>query len=164
MTATKTDLLDDVSPAWGGLRRVALKSVLVVSAIACCTYIPYLVLGLWNRVFGGWHSVFFCYAGSRNFISSYAPAAAVDLFRWRPSPIGIMRQNGKFGCVLAAPVTEAEFLNPKNKDAFRRLRERLRRIAWCLGVEQVSLAGILPGILRQDDVLNSIDTRAVVVE
>ena len=155
--------MDDDKPAWSYPRRLTVKILTVAMAIFCRTYVPFAALGVWNRVFGGWRSVFFCYAGSRNFITSYAPSFVVAMFRWVPSPIAILHHNGARGLVMAAPVSEEEFLDPANRVKFRRMQLRLRRIAWLVGAREVNLAGILPGVITQGDVLNVPDTRATVV-
>ena len=82
--------MEDARPAWSRPRRVIVKSVTLAMAVLSRTYLPFVILGLWNRTFGGWQSIFFCYAGSRNFIASYAAPTAATLFRWVPSPIGIL--------------------------------------------------------------------------
>lgn len=155
--------MDDDRPAWSYPRRLTVKILTVAMAVFCRTYVPFAALGVWNRVFGGWRSVFFCYAGSRNFITSYAPSSLVAMFRWVPSPIAILFHNGARGLVLAAPVSEEEFLDPANRAQFRSLQLRLRRIAWLVGAREVNLAGILPGVIKQSDVLDAPDTRATVV-
>lgn len=156
--------MDDFSPSLNGLRRFVLKSLVMTAAIACCTYVPYVLIGLWNRSFGGWKSVFFCYAGSKNYTSSYAPRFAVDAFRWRPSPIGILKQDGEMGLVIASPVTEADFLNPANAKKFKALQRRLQWIVRLIGAKQLSLSGILPSVLRDSSTLKVADSRPVVAE
>lgn len=155
--------MSDTRPAWTRSRRLLIKLAVSLLAIGSLTYAPFALLGLWNRVFGGWRSIFFCYAGSRNFISSYAGGPLVDQFRWRPSPIGVLSQGGARGLVLAAPVTEADFLDPANAEHFARLRRRLKRVAWLVGAERINMAGILPGVLRDDDIIRAPDTRSIVV-
>jgi len=154
--------MDDHSPAWRGARRVLVQTAVILMAVASRTYILFAVLGIWNRLFGGWASLFFCYAGSRNYIASYAPPMAEELLRWAPTPIAVLMQDGQRGLVVGAAVTEAEFLDPANAAAFRKLRLRLALAAKLMGVSRVSLAGILPSVLRDDDVLDIPDTRPVV--
>lgn len=155
--------MDDSAPAWPIARRIGIKAVILVTGLLCLTHLPYVVVGLWNRAFGGWRSVFLCYAGSPNFVATYAPGGIARWFLWRPSPIGILRQDGALGLVMATPMSEQDFLDPANAAAFRHLRIRLRRIAWMLGVEQINLAGILPSTIPADDVLQIRDSRPVVV-
>ncbi|MEM6661750.1 MAG: hypothetical protein AAF666_06190 [Pseudomonadota bacterium] len=154
--------MDDSRPSWGRARRTAIQIPLVIMAIFSRIYVTYALIGLWNRCFGGWRSIFFCYAGSQNFVSHYAPPGTEALIRWVPSPIGFLDHNGARGLVIAAPVSESDFLDPANERAFRRLRKRIRLIARLMGVKTVNLAGILPGILRDDDILDIPDTRATI--
>ncbi|MEM7268049.1 MAG: hypothetical protein AAF401_02220 [Pseudomonadota bacterium] len=163
MAMTDSARLDteDRAPDHGKLARMALQTCLFLTAVAGMTLAPYVLLGLWNRLFGGWRSVFFCYAGSPNFISTYAPPWMVDPLRWRPSPLGVLSQSGTRGLVLAAPVTEAEFLDPANAEKFATLQRRLWRIARILGVQDVNMAGILPSVLKDEDIRPR-DSRAVV--
>ena len=141
-----------------------IKPVVLLCATACLTYVPYVFLGFWNRVFGGWGTVFYCYAGEARFITAYAPPWAIDIFRWRPSPIGVMQQDGIRGVVLASPLTEAEFLNPENAAQFTALQRRIARISRLLGADQIALAGILPGVLKNSPHIPSNDSRDIVVK
>ncbi|MEM9058979.1 MAG: hypothetical protein AAGD13_00830 [Pseudomonadota bacterium] len=139
-----------------------LKAAVTALGLPCRTYLPYVLLGAWNRTVGGWFSVFYCYAGSRAFIGTYAPKLFVEAFRWFPVPIGVLRHEGKLGLVIASPVLESEFLDPANAAAFRRLQERVRRVARIVGAERISLTGILPSVIADDGILNLPDTRPIV--
>ncbi len=145
------------------MRRVAIKAAVFVLAVLSLTGVTYWAIGVWNRRRGTWASVFYCYAGSTKFIDSYAPPGTVALFRWRPSPIGVLCQDGRLGVVLASPVTEAEFTDPANAAQFLRLQRRVARIAQLMRVETVNMAGILPGILAHSNALAVHDSRPVVV-
>lgn len=147
-----------------GLRNLGLKLIVGLVALACLTGLPYRLIGLWNRRHRSWTSVFFCYAGSRNFINSYALPGIEGFFRWRPSPIGVMRQNGEWGLVMASPMTEEDFLDPANAKAFGMLQYRLARTARILGVEVINVAGILPAVLKQSTEMEVNDTRETVVQ
>ncbi len=131
------------------MRDALFKAAIVVAGVISQTPLPYLLIGLWNRVFGGWRSVFFCYGGNAEYLERYAPRALIAAFRWRPCPIGVLRQGDGWGLVLAAPMTEADFLDPANAAHFARFRRRIRRIARWLGVSQIHLAGILPSVLHR---------------
>ncbi len=146
-----------------GMRRAAIKAGVLFFAVLSLTGLTYRVIGIYNRRRGTWASVFYCYAGSTKFIESYAPPGTVAVFRWRPSPIGIMRQDGRWGLVLASPVTEAEFTDPANATQFAALQARLQRIADLMGVEVINLAGILPGLMGRNGALTVHDSRDVVV-
>ena len=145
------------------LRDWGMKVAIALTAIISQTGATYILIGLWNRWRGNWTSVFFCYAGSRNFVSSYALPGIDGFFRWRPAPIGVMRQNGEWGLVVASSMTEEDFLNPENAEAFASLQRRLDSIARMMRVETINVAGILPGVLKQTGGLVVNDTRSTVV-
>ena len=144
------------------LRAFGLKAAVAVCALTSLTMVPYAILGLWNRLFGGWTSVFYCYAGSTQFIDTYAPGFLIGAFRWMPAPIGILKHEGTRGIVVASPVTEQHFLDPANADAFRKLQRRIRRIARLIGAKRISLTGILPSTIVDDGILKLPDTRPIV--
>lgn len=146
------------------LPRFFLKVIILVIGLLSLTRITYWLIGLWNRRNGRWASIFYCYAGSPDFIASYAPPGTISLFRWIPSPIAYLRQGGQLGLVLASPVTEAEFLDPANHKGFLRLQKRLARIARIMHVDVINVAGILPGVLARHGELQVNDSRPFVVD
>ncbi|MEL7100508.1 MAG: NAD-dependent epimerase/dehydratase family protein [Pseudomonadota bacterium] len=141
------------------LRKLA---VLFAGALAL-SWLLFLGLGLWNRIRGGWRSVFFCYPGETAHVARYAPPLIWRMFRFFPMPIGVLHQAGGWGLVMAAPVTEDEMLNPANARRFARLQRRLALVARVIGAEQVNLAGVLPGVVRHGGILELPDRRAIVV-
>src|SRR5271163_675201 len=126
------------------LRRVA---IVILSAISR-TYLPFLLMGLFNRVFPVFASVFFCYAGNKRYATHYSYRSCRRFLLWFPSVIGVFRQGQRWGLICAAPVTEAEFIDPKNTPNLGRLLRRLLCVKMLLGVNQMSFAGILPNVLR----------------
>lgn len=126
------------------LRRIA---IVVLSAISR-TYIPFGLMGILNRMFPAFASVFFCYAGNARYASHYSYPSCRRFLLWFPSMIGVFRQGRRWGLICAAPVTEAEFTDPTNARNFDRLFRRMGRIKMLLGVDQLSFAGILPNVLR----------------
>lgn len=133
-----------LSPFGDHLRRIA---IVVLSAVSR-TYVPFVMMGALNRVFPTFASVFFCYAGNTRYASHYSYPSCRRFLLWFPSTIGIFRQGQRWGLMCAAPVTEAEFTDPKNAMELSRLLRRMLRIKMLLGVDQLSLAGILPNVLR----------------
>lgn len=145
------------------LRMWLLKAGTGISAVLALLWLPYLAIGAWNRLAGGWRSVFFCYAGSRQFIDSYAGFGVERFFLWRPVPIAVLHHNGAWGLVIASPMSEADFLNPDNAAAFARLQRRIRRIASLIGAREINLAGILPSVLRHGRILPIPNSRHTIV-
>lgn len=143
---------------------LAIRVAVLVFAVLSLSRLPYAAVGLWSRVTGrGPRSVFYCYAGSRDFVASYGLGRTADLFRWQPSPIGLLWQGGDWGIILASPVTEAEFLDPANAPAFHRLQQRISRIARLAGAREINLAGILPGAVAGSPHMTARDSRPIVV-
>ena len=140
------------------------KLIIGLAALVALTGSPYVIIRFLNRQNGRWTSVFFCYAGSGKFVTSYAFPGIAGFFKWRPTPIGVMRQNGELGLVLASAMSEQDFLDPKNASEFARLQSRLARIAQRMDIETINVAGILPGVLKQTNGLEVNDTRATVVQ
>ena len=126
------------------LRRI----VIVVLSAVSRTYAPFVLMGVLNRVFPTFVSVFFCYAGNTRYANHYSYPSCRRFLLWFPSTIGVFRQGTRWGLICAAPVTEAEFTDPKNARELSGLLRRMLRIKMLLGVDQLSLAGILPNVLR----------------
>jgi hypothetical protein len=134
------------SPQFGNhLRRIA---IVVLSALSR-TWVPFALVGAFNRVFPTFVSVFFCYAGNTRYASHYSYRSCRRFLLWFPSTIGVFRQGKRWGLICAAPVTEDEFTDPTNARNLDRLFRRMLRIKMLLGVGQVSFAGILPNVLRE---------------
>ncbi|OED37893.1 hypothetical protein AB833_21685 [Chromatiales bacterium (ex Bugula neritina AB1)] len=76
--------------------------------------------------------------------------------RWRPTPIGVFRQGEHWGIVFATPMTEEDFLNPKNKEPFLRLLDRLENINSLMGVRLTSYAGVIPSYLHANGYKNDV--------
>jgi len=141
-----------------------IRCLVALVAGLSLTGLTYRMIGLWNRRYGSWTTVFFCYAGSQKFVDSYGLPGLIEFFRWRPTPIGVMRQNGEWGLVVASAMSERDFLDPQNAAQFKALQKRLQRIADLTSISQINVAGILPGVLKQSSDIVVTDTRAVVVD
>jgi hypothetical protein len=126
-------------------RRIAI----VLLSAACRTWIPFLLLGALNRFLPIFASVFFCYAGNERYARHYSYKSCRNFLLWFPSTIGVFRQGKKWGLICAAPVTEAEFADPKKSVDLGRLLRRLQLMKTILGVDKLSFAGILPTILNR---------------
>lgn len=133
----------------GSVSRHVRRIAVLFLTVLCRTWIPFLALGAFNRVFPTFASVFFCYAGNENYARHYSYARCRAFQLWFPSTIGTFRQGRKWGLICASTVTEGEFSNPDNAKDFESLLKRLVRIKAMLGVGQLSFAGILPSVLRR---------------
>lgn len=140
-----------------------MKLVVACVAMFSFTGLPYVLLGIWNRVMGGWVLVFYCYAGSPDFVTRYALPPLARLFRWRPALIGVLQQDGRWGVVLASSATEVDFVDPSQAAAFLRLKRRIAWIARVTGARDIHLAGVLPSLVGCDGPVPLAQTRPQVV-
>lgn len=145
------------------MNRFVIKCVVACVAVFSLIGLPYVFLGVWNRVFGGWVLVFYCYAGSPKFVQSYGFPGLAQLFRWVPIPIGVLQQEGRWGLVLASAATEDDFVDPAQQAAFLRLQRRIARIAAVTGAAHIHLAGILPSLIGGQSDIQMAETRPQVV-
>ena len=53
------------------IKAFVMKCLTLALTLISLSYIPYVLLGVFNRVFGVIHSVFLCYAGDRKYAKHY---------------------------------------------------------------------------------------------
>ena len=127
------------------VRRIAI----LLLSLACRTWVPFFLLGLFGRCTRRFGSVFFCYAGNEHYARHYGYSFSKVVVQWFPSPIGFFKQGGEWGIICACHVTEREFMNPSNAANLNLLIGRLERIRKLTGARQLSLAGVLPSFLSR---------------
>jgi hypothetical protein len=123
--------------------------VVLILAVTSRTGLPLALCGILNRRFRLVRSVFFCYAGSARYANHYRYSWTSNFLRWHPTPIGMFRQGGAWGLICASPVTEREVTDPTNHANLRGLVSRMSRFRRLLAAEHVSFAGILPTVLKR---------------
>lgn len=144
----------------------ALERIMKISTIIARTfiaglsfisrsYVPYIVLGLANRVLPLFESIFICYAGDQRYAKHYTFKWLESFIKWTPTPIGFFKQGNHWGIVFASPMTERDFLSDKNADQFKKIINRLHFIAKLLNVKKVRYAGILPKIVEKKFAIDS---------
>lgn len=116
-------------------------------ALVSLTGLPYRLVGLINKRTGFLQSVFYCYSGDSRYARHYCYLWSERWLKWLPAPISVFRQGGKWGLVLASPVTETDFLDVSNEAQFRLLLRRIDHIAHLVGAAEVNRAGILPSVM-----------------
>lgn len=132
-------------------KNIFYSVLLFLLAIAGRTYIPYILLGIYNRLFNRFNSIFFFYAPNSQYRKHY-PLGNMDfLLRWQPTIVGTFKQGGKYGLVIASPMLESDLLDSKNREKLNLLCNRIRRVGDIVGIDQISLAGIFPSVLMKTD-------------
>lgn len=140
----------------------ALRCIVLMLGLVFRTGHLYRILGIVNRHSRTIRTVFFCYAGSTYYARRYC-------FRWSerwlidtPTPIGVYRQGGHWGLILASPISERQIVDPNRAERLNQLLQRVDSVAGAIGAERVRLAGVLPGHLRRQGYSAGRDDRELV--
>lgn len=104
-------------------------------------------IGRLNRRFDFLHSIFIAYPASEEYALAYVYPKHRDRMRWQPWPVGIFRQDGKWGIMMVVSSIEKDFNNPDNADNLREMVARAEQIKNLTNANQKTFAGILPGVL-----------------
>ena len=131
-----------VVKVWAGALRFLRRICIGLAALVSRSYVPYLILGLMNRLMRfPIRSSFLCYAGSARYARHYSSKWMENWFKWLPTPIAVFRQGRGWGIVFATPMTEKDFMSPDNRKNLTGLLSRLEFINKLAGIEKLSLAG-----------------------
>jgi hypothetical protein len=114
----------------------------------------YLFLGIVNRIVGLFtkrpiRGNFIFYASDKKYLQTMIYEWYVPFVRWRAGLGQIMRQNGYWILSFGIATNEEDFYNPENKQKLEKMLRRAERVAWIIGVEQLTFAGVLPGIFAK---------------
>jgi len=143
---------------WARLRRMIARTFIAVLSFLSRIYVPYIFLGVVNRVLPLFESIFICYAGDQRYAKHYTFEWLETVIKWTPTPIGFFKQGNHWGIVFASPMTERDFLSDKNEHQFKKIINRLHFIAKLLNVKKVRYAGILPKIVEKRFSIDSSST------
>ncbi len=145
--ATTTDFTTRLLDTPRLAKRHLFKLSAMLLATLSWTGVLYRLIGLVNKRTGLLRSVFYCYPGDPRYARHYCYAWCDRWFKWLPAPIGLFQQGGKWGLILASPVTETEFTNVENEAELRLLLRRIERIAQLAGAAEINHAGVLPSVI-----------------
>lgn len=104
-------------------------------------------IGWFNQRFDFLHSIFVAYPASEEYALAYVYPRHRNKMRWQPWPVGVFRQNGKWGIMMVISSIEKDFNNPDNVGELRDLVTRTEHIKYLTNASQKTFAGILPGVL-----------------
>lgn len=93
--------------------------------------------------------IFVCYPANRHFADHFSSPGRQTKSRWLPHLIGVIRQGSSLSLMFAISSNERDFSDPLNRDRITELHARCKDIQRRFGAEQLSFAGVLPGILRR---------------
>lgn len=131
--------------------------------------VGYRLIGLVNRLTGGrLATVFMVYPASRYYITAVTFPRYAKRANWQPRFAGVyVPAPGRWGLIFAVSSLEQELISTENAQRLRAIYASLEQIRQLTGAAEVSLAGILPGILQQRSLRSSVREReqtATIVE
>lgn len=105
------------------------------------------IIGWFNKRWNFLETVFVAYPANEKYALAYVYKSHRHWMRWLPWPAGIFCQNGKWGLMTVISALEDDFTNPDNIKNLKILLERTEKIRQLLGAKQKTFAGILPGVM-----------------
>ncbi len=106
----------------------------------------FAVVGKFNHWFSFLNSVFVAYPATEKYALAYVYRRHWRKMQWLPRPVGIFKQDGKWGLMTVISSTEKDFCSIENVENLKVLVERTERIRQLLNAKQKTFAGILPGV------------------
>ncbi len=149
-------------------KRVVLSHVsriaLIINSILFNHDFVFAFVGWLNRRRRFLETVFLVYPATYDYYLAYAYEFQRKPMAWSPWPCLLFWQEGKWGLMVSISSTEEEFTRPENRENLIRVVERVERIRQLLGASQKTFAGILPGFLCREKILDESPETEVTVE
>ncbi len=122
------------------------------------------VVGWFNKKKGFLKTIFVAYPASEEYANAYVYKRCRYKMRWCPWPAGIFKQNGKWGVMFVISSTDQDFKNPENKEKLAFFVKKFVRIKDMLRAEQMTSAGIIPGMLHRHKLISEAPEAEVTVK
>ncbi len=110
------------------------------------------LIGRLNGRFGFLRRVFVAYPVTQDYADAYTYCWVQRRCRWSPWLVGLYRQNGRVGLMTIISSVEEDFFHPGdptyNRPHLEALLRRAEGLRQLLRAEQLSFAGILPGLFQ----------------
>ncbi len=126
--------------------------------------IIFKTVGRLNQQFDFFHSIFVAYPASEEYALAYVYPRHRHLMRWRPWPVGIFKQDGKWGLMMVISSLESDFTQEHNRENLTDLATHTEQIKSMTKASQKTFAGILPGILFFNRIIRDTIEADVTVE
>ena len=136
-------------------RRIRRLFVLSINLILNNRMVWALV-GIINKRFPIIKTVFLAYPANHKFATEYVFDSMLEQTRWNPWFTGFFIQNGKIGIQFAISSTEQDFRDEKNIENLRILWLRMNYLKSLLEADQMTFAGILPGIFYKKNIIHNL--------
>jgi hypothetical protein len=112
------------------------------------------VLGVLNKRLRLIKTIFLAYPANNNFAKEYVFDSVLEETRWHPWFTGFFIQNGKVGLKFAISSTESDFRDENNLEQLRSLWFKMSYLKHLLESDQVTFAGVLPGIFYKKNIIH----------
>ncbi len=114
------------------------------------------LLGTINKRIPFIKTVFLAYPANHKFATEYVFDTVLEETRWHPWFTGFFIQNGKIGIQFAISSTEKDFRDENNIENLRILWLRMNYLKSLLEADQMTFAGILPGIFYKKNIIHTL--------
>lgn len=101
-------------------------------------------------------TIFLAYPANDKFTKEYVFESVIEETKWSPWVTGFFVQNGKLGINFAISSTEIDFRDDINLERLRELWLKMNHLRQLLDADQMTFAGILPGIFYKKDIINNL--------
>lgn len=147
----------------------AKKLTLILLSELIGNRVGYFLIGVVNRLTGRrLATVFMVYPASSYYVTAVTFSAYAKRANWQPRFAGIyVPAPGRWGLIFAVSSLEKELISAENAQRLQAIYASLEQIRQLTGAAEVTLAGILPGILKQRGLRKSVREReqtAAIVE
>jgi hypothetical protein len=136
-------------------RRIRRLFVLSINLILN-NRIVWAVLGTFNKRIPFIKTVFLAYPANHKFATEYVFDNMLEQTSWNPLFTGFFIQNGKIGIQFAISSTEQDFRDENNIENLRILWLRMNYLKSLLEADQMTFAGILPGLFYKKNIIHTL--------
>ncbi len=136
-------------------RRIRRLFVLSINLILNNRMVWALV-GTINKRFPIIKTVFLAYPANHKFATEYVFDNVLEETKWNPWFTGFFIQNGKIGIQFAISSTEEDFRDENNIENLRILWLRMNYLKSLLEADQMTFAGILPGLFYKKNIIHTL--------
>jgi len=135
------------------LRRVSL----LLSGTFISNKLIYSLIGIFNKYLLNRkiESIFLLYPANKAYIKPYCFDWYAKIIKWEPKIVGLYKQQNKWGIIFGLSSSDEDFFDPKNNKRLHELEKGMENIRQKIGAKQKSYAGVLPGILERESIINN---------
>jgi len=133
------------------------KILIIIVNLLVNNYFCLFLLGLFNKFILNkrFNSIFIMYPASEKYSQRYVFDWYADKIKWKPSLVGLLKQNGYWSFVFGITAMEADFNDDKNIKNLISLENKAEKIRKLLHLESKKFAGVLPSIFFSKSIIKT---------